>query len=87
MEIIENAPLDAIQIETLKELEFPHVLEIIKKFCFTAHAKELIMALLPNDDTEYLRYQHNLIDEMIELKTGDDPVPFEVTADSRELLH
>jgi DNA mismatch repair protein MutS2 len=87
MEIIENAPLDAIQIETLKELEFPHVLEIIKKFCFTAHAKELIMALLPNDDTEYLRYQHNLIDEMIELKTGDDPVPFEGTGDSRELLH
>ncbi len=71
---------------SLKELEFPRLLDIIGKYTFSDQGKEIILSLEPSEDKLYLREEHDYIEEMINLHVSDDSIPFESISDIRELL-
>ncbi len=72
---------------SLKELEFPRLLENIAKFTFSSQGKEIILSLLPSEDKDYVRQELDYIEEMITLQVSDDTIPFESISDIRDLLH
>jgi DNA mismatch repair protein MutS2 len=72
---------------SLKELEFPKLLEIIGKFTFSSQGKEIILSLEPSEDRLFISEEHNLIEEMTNLHVADDTIPFESISDIRDLLH
>ncbi len=72
---------------SLKELEFPRLLENIAKFTFSSQGKEIILSLLPSEDKDYVRQELDNIEEMITLQVSDDTIPFESISDIRDLLH
>jgi DNA mismatch repair protein MutS2 len=72
---------------TLDELEFHQVLQHLKRHCYSELGYEQILESRPQSDIFWLRSEHELIDEMIELVTTDDPVPMEGLTDVRGKLH
>ncbi len=71
---------------SLNELEFPRLLEKISKFTFSSQGKEMILALSPSEDKDYVRQELDYIEEMITLQVSDDTIPFESISDIRDLL-
>ncbi|OYT15530.1 MAG: hypothetical protein B7C24_12585 [Bacteroidetes bacterium 4572_77] len=79
--------LTDLQLETLKQLEYPAVLEKIAGRTLSATGKELILNSYPTEDTYYLREEHNLIDEMTKLITQEEEMPIENLHDIRNTIH
>jgi len=74
-------------IETLKQLEFGNVLNYIAKYCYSESGKQNIKSSLPTDSIDFLRTEHNLIDETVRLLMSDETLPLENLHDSKNLLH
>jgi len=73
--------------DSLKQIEFPAVLEFVAKYCYSSLGKELILNCTPTDETYWLVKEHNLIDEMTNVMTQDDTLPFEGISDIKPYLH
>jgi dsDNA-specific endonuclease/ATPase MutS2 len=86
MEILSQEAIN-LQDLALKELEFQTVLDYISKYCYSTQGKEITLALTPTDDLEWLRAEHNFIEEMSRLATEDQTMPFEGLTDVRLLLN
>jgi len=79
--------MNNLQLESLKELEFASVLDVIARFCYTELGKEIILSTLPQDNILWLRKEHQLVWEMTELLSKDDTIPLENLIDIRNILH
>lgn len=73
--------------ETLRQLEFRSVVEFISKNCISETGRELIMGSLPTNDLEWLRREHNLIDEAYNMLVRNENLPLENLHDLRHKLH
>ena len=73
--------------DTLNQLEFPVILDSISKLCFSAPASELILKLKPSEEIFWLRKEHELIEELINLQMADEKLPFEGFKDIRQKLY
>lgn len=79
--------INNIYEDTFKELEFYNVLAFVSKYCLSEQGKELIMSAKPNEDLFWLRLEHELIEEMKEIMTTDEPIPLSGVDDIRKLLN
>ena len=77
---------DKLLNDALRQIEFPEVLELIARFCFSEAGKELIMAHKPTDELFWCRREHDYISEMTNIITIDDPLPFDGLSDVRPRL-
>ena len=84
MEIIEEK---ALQRETLKELEYYQVLEIIAKKANSDLGKEIILSAEPTNNILQLQREHNLVEETTQLLLYDDELPLEGLSDVRSKLY
>lgn len=84
MEIIEEK---ALQRETLKELEYYQVLEIIAKKANSDLGKEIVLSAEPTDNIFKLQREHNLVEETTQLLLYDDELPIEGLSDVRSKLY
>jgi len=73
--------------DALKQIEFPEVLELISKFCYSELGKELILSHVPKEETFWIRRELEYIEEMLNVLTLDDPLPFEGLTDIRQKLY
>ncbi|MBL7999151.1 MAG: endonuclease MutS2 [Candidatus Kapabacteria bacterium] len=71
---------------SLNEIEYPKLLEIIAVHAYSERAKEQLLAILPTDDTTWLRHEHNRLNEMVGILLGNDDFPLEHTDDISGLL-
>lgn len=77
----------SLQNESLKQLEFHRLLDIIANNASSELGKELILNSYPNNELFWLRREHNLIQEMIVILTEDDALPLENIKNIRPLLY
>ncbi|TAL70876.1 MAG: endonuclease MutS2 [Bacteroidetes bacterium] len=73
--------------DTLDQLEFPVVLDTISKLCFSEPGQEIILKLKPTKETYWLRKEHDLTEEIINLQMADEKIPFEGFKDIRQKLY
>ena len=79
----EHATRDVLSADSLRQLEFENVLEKIKNYCYSDLGIEGIRKTYPVNDTEWLRLEHQRIDEMKHLLSKDDQLPLEGLSDIR----
>ncbi len=73
-------------VDSLRQLEFPLVLEKASVFTASALGKEIILGASPVSDIFWLVKEHNLIEEMIRLIIEDDSLPFDGLSDVKPKL-
>ena len=73
--------------ESLKQLEFDNVLEIISVYATSELGKQFINRSYPTGEVAWLNREHNLIEEMTKIITEDDPLPLENLKDIKPVLH
>lgn len=76
-----------LQLESLKQLEYFSVLEKVSKYAYSELGKEIILSTLPNPIIQELRLGIDQCDEMLNLISSDDPIPFDGISDIRSRLH
>jgi DNA mismatch repair protein MutS2 len=62
---------------SLEELEFPELLSHVAKFAHSEKAHELVLALRPVQDVEFLRIELNEIQEMCEILSHEETLNFD----------
>lgn len=82
-----DSDVTSLQNESLKQLEFYRLLDIISNYAGSELGKELILNSYPNNELFWLRREHSLIQEMIVILTEDDALPLENIKDIRPLLY
>ncbi|MCX6154676.1 MAG: endonuclease MutS2 [Candidatus Kapabacteria bacterium] len=83
LSVLENSLI----IETLKELEFYSVLDIISKNTISDYGAEIIKRSFPSADYDALNRELQLVDEMKELIVMEESLPFGGFTDVRPFLH
>lgn len=86
-EIDINADREPLIEETLKELEYYKVLEIIRRYCYSDIGIEKIINSYPSEDIDWLRNEHQNISEMVELLSEDKQLPLDGLSDIRQYLY
>jgi DNA mismatch repair protein MutS2 len=66
-----------ISKEILEKLEFPKVISLIEKHCYTENGKNIIQDLLPNYDEEFILRESARVHEAKEILIRNDEPPFE----------
>ncbi len=79
-----DSRLSKLELETLTELEYGSVLRHISRYSFCSLGEEIILDSLPYEDISWLRHEHDLIEEAVNVMMYDDPLPVEGLADVRE---
>lgn len=77
---------EALIHETLLELEFPTVLDHVSRFAFSDLGKEIILRTTPIDDADWLRAEHERIDELRSLLAKNETIPLDGLSDIRPQL-
>jgi len=70
----------------LAELEFPKVLHHIAGLCLSDLGREKLLELRPTGDAEWLRQEHEILDEMVRLVQQGIPFPWSPVPDVRRHL-
>lgn len=78
--------LNKILNETLEQLEFQAILKKIAGFCISSVGEELIFKSKPVNDIYWLKKEHNLISEIIDIQSTDDEIPISGFSDIRNLI-
>ncbi|GAB1370354.1 endonuclease MutS2 [Candidatus Kapaibacterium sp.] len=73
--------------ESLKQLEFYGVLDFISKMSYSELGKNYVLSSLPTDNLEFLKQEHNLIDELRTLVIRGENIPFEGLSDISHKIH
>ncbi|MBS1537479.1 MAG: endonuclease MutS2 [Bacteroidetes bacterium] len=73
--------------ETLIELEFPTVLDHISKLAYSELGKEVIQQTIPVENAEWLRQEHNRIEELRGLLAKNEVIPLSGLTDIRPQLY
>ena len=87
MSAISEAHPNWLEADSLRQLEFFNILEIISKYSTSELGSRIILDSYPTDDVEALNSEHSLVAEMQELIVSDDPLPLENLKDIRPQLH
>ncbi|MFA6571175.1 MAG: hypothetical protein WCT77_08050 [Bacteroidota bacterium] len=69
--------------ESLKQLEFFQVLDIVSRYCNSELGQELILKSRPREEIFWLNIEHQLIEETTQLITQEDPLPIDGLSDTR----
>lgn len=72
---------------SLEEIEFPKVRELVAAHSMTALGRDMILALQPMHDTEWLRREHERVYEMHTLVMSGEAFPIEHTEDVQAHLN
>ncbi len=78
---------NSLFFESLKQLEFDTVLEIISQFATSDLGKRFILNSQPTNEVWWLNREHTLIEEMTRVITEDQPLPLEYLKDIKPVLH
>ncbi len=73
--------------QSLKEVEFPIVLEHIAQFALSELGKEIVLHIVPDYPLHWLMEEHNRIGEMRDLLAKNEVFPSEGISDIRPQLH
>ena len=73
--------------DTLIELEFPLVLEQVAKFSYSDLGREIILQAVPVEDVQWLRAEHERIEELRGLLARNEAIPLDGLTDIRPQLH
>jgi len=88
MNSIENTASDTLLIDsTLKELEFYTILKFVAKYTYSELGHDYILKSYPNENLDYLRTEHSLIEEMIKVLNSDDTMPLDGISNIKSKLH
>lgn len=77
----------ALLTQSLKEIEFPIVLEHIAQFALSELGKEIVLHIVPDYPLNWLIEEHNRIAEMRDLLAKNEVFPSEGISDIRPQLH
>jgi len=66
---------------SLEEVEYPKVKELVMRYCMTTLGKELVHDLRPVQDVQWLRNEHERVNEMHTLIMSGEVFPLERTED------
>ena len=84
---LENVKESSLLAESLEQIEYKSVLQIISNYAGSELGRDLLLNTLPTDEIFWLKKEHDLIQEMIKVQTQDDTLPLDNLEDIRELLH
>ena len=73
--------------DSLRELEFPLVLQLIAQSALSELGKELILNARPSDDIAWLMLEHDRIGELRDLLVKGEVLPTEGISDIRNAVH
>ncbi|MEY3312608.1 MAG: hypothetical protein RLZZ578_128, partial [Bacteroidota bacterium] len=73
--------------DSLRELEFPIVLQLIAQSALSELGKELILHARPSDDIAWLMLEHDRIGELRDLLVKGEVLPTEGISDIRNAVH
>ena len=76
-----------LQEETLQELNFFNILEVVSKKCLSEKGRELILNSRPNENNSSLNQELSKVDEMLQLLISEEELPIENIGDIRDILH
>jgi DNA mismatch repair protein MutS2 len=76
-----------LEIESLKQLEFFNVLEIISRYATSELGTSIILSAYPSENIDMLNSEHSLVSEMQNLIVSDDQIPLDNLKDIRPQLH
>jgi DNA mismatch repair protein MutS2 len=79
--------IDPLFYESLKQLEFDNILQIVSQYANSELGKQFILKSYPVNEIWWLNREHQLIDEMTKVITEDDPLPLENLKDIKTILH
>ncbi|MDZ4745708.1 MAG: endonuclease MutS2 [bacterium] len=76
----------ALMERAMEELDLPHVLDDIAKYCMTSMAGDVVRALRPRTDADDLRDDLDRVQECVDIIASGVPFPFERVSDIRPLV-
>lgn len=76
-----------VLLDSLQQIEFFDVLEIVRKYAYSDLGYKEIRSSMPVNDLNWLRTEHNLIEEMWNVIMLDDALPLEGIKDVKASLH
>lgn len=80
-------PKHRLMEDSLRELEFPQVLQLIAQSALSDLGKELILNARPIDDIAWLTLEHDRIGELRDLLVKGEVLPTEGISDIRNAVH
>ncbi len=86
MVLSNDSGLSKLENETLDELEFNSVLRKISGYSFCSLGEEIILNSLPLRNIAWLRREHDLIEEAVNVCMYDNPLPMDGLSDVREKI-
>ncbi len=84
---LENVKESSLLAESLEQIEYKNVLQIISNYAGSELGRDLLLDTFPTDEILWLKKEHDLIEEMIKVQTQDNNLPLDNLEDIRELLH
>ncbi len=71
----------------LEQLEFPQLLEYLSKYAMSETGKQEILSLEPLDNLAFLIEEHQSVDEITNVITTEEPIPFETMDNVTQKFH
>jgi DNA mismatch repair protein MutS2 len=78
---------EALELQSLKQLEYFVVLERVASYSYSELGKELILQSYPNRNVNELNKEHTFIQEATQVIVKEDQIPFEGLNDIKSKLH